>query len=84
MEFNTEIAPYGRVTLQNAMVLVDVQPASVPLNDSVKLVCEKNPVEHEMYQFYLTEQDFSPESYFVAIVDMLTVDDIRANGRQVL
>ncbi|XP_076249081.1 transmembrane 7 superfamily member 3 [Calliopsis andreniformis] len=84
MEFNTEIAPYANVFLKNVMVVVDVQPSSVPLSHNVKPVCDKNPVEHEIYQMYLSEQDFSLESYFVGIVNMLTVDDIKQNGRKIL
>lgn len=84
MEFNTEIAPYANVQTLDTMVIVDVQPASVPLNDSVKLTCEKNPVEVEMYQIFLNEQDFSINSYFVAITSMLTVTDIKKNGVKVL
>lgn len=84
MEFNTEIAPYASVQTLDTMVIVDVQPASVPLNDSAKLTCEKNPVEVEMYQIFLNEQDFSINSYFTAITSMLTVTDIKENGVKVL
>ncbi|XP_015432011.1 PREDICTED: transmembrane 7 superfamily member 3-like isoform X2 [Dufourea novaeangliae] len=83
MEFNTEIAPYARLQLQDTMVVFDTQPASIPFNDTVKPFCDKNPVEHSMYQMFITEQDFSPESYFIAISSMLTVDDIVENGRKV-
>lgn len=82
MEFNTEIAPYAKVSLRDAMVIVDVQPSSVPLNGNS--TCEKNPVQHDMYQLYLTSQEFHIDSYFTAIINMLTVDDIVQNGRQVL
>ena len=81
MEFNTEIAPYAMVSVRDAMVIVDVQPSSVPLNGSS--TCEKNPVQHDMYQLYLTSQEFDIDSYFTAIINMLTVDDILQNGRQV-
>ncbi|XP_071860596.1 transmembrane 7 superfamily member 3 isoform X2 [Bombus fervidus] len=84
MEFNTEIAPYASVQTLDTMVIVDVQPASVPLNDSVKLTCEKNPVEVEMYQIFLNEQDFSINSYFMAITSMLTVTDVKKNGVKVV
>ncbi|XP_048262569.1 transmembrane 7 superfamily member 3 isoform X2 [Bombus terrestris] len=83
LEFNTEIAPYAKVQILDAMVIVDFQPASVPWNDSVKLTCEKNPVKVEMYQIFLNEQDFSINSYFVAITSMLTVTDIKNNGVKV-
>ncbi|CAL7945112.1 unnamed protein product [Xylocopa violacea] len=83
MEFNTEIAPYANVQTLPAMVIVDVQPASMPLNNSDKPICQKNPVEHKMYQIFLPEYDFSSDSYFTAIRKMLTVTDIIANGYEV-
>lgn len=81
MEFDHVIAPYMKVQLHDAVVIVDTQPSSVAFND--KPNCDKNPVEHEMYQMYLSEWDFSPESYFQGIISMLTVRDIMDNGYQV-
>lgn len=63
MEFDTEIAPYARMRTRDAMVIVDVQPASLPFN-SMPWTCEKEPVEVEMYQMYLPEQDLTAETYF--------------------
>ncbi|XP_031838981.1 transmembrane 7 superfamily member 3 [Nomia melanderi] len=80
MEFNTEIAPYAKVQLDNTMIIVDTQPASIPAN---KLACDKNPVQHKMYQMYLTEQDYSVGSYMTGIINMLTVEDILQNGNEV-
>ncbi|XP_016905844.1 transmembrane 7 superfamily member 3 isoform X3 [Apis cerana] len=65
MEFDTEIAPYARMRTRDAMVIVDVQPASLPFN-SMPWTCEKEPVEVEMYQMYLPEQDLTAETYFTA------------------
>ncbi|XP_061932242.1 transmembrane 7 superfamily member 3 isoform X2 [Apis cerana] len=79
MEFDTEIAPYARMRTRDAMVIVDVQPASLPFN-SMPWTCEKEPVEVEMYQMYLPEQDLTAETYFTGIVNMLTVEDIKKNG----
>ncbi|XP_076295481.1 transmembrane 7 superfamily member 3 isoform X2 [Lasioglossum baleicum] len=81
MEFDHAIAPYTKVQLQDTIVTVDSQPASVPFSEHPN--CDKNPVEHEMYQMYLSERDFSPESYFQGIISMLTVSDIMDNGYQV-
>lgn len=82
MEFNTEIAPYTMVQTDDAMITVDVQPASVPFN-SVRPSCEKDVVPVEMYHMFLTGWDFSVDSYFAAITNMLTVTDIKENGMQV-
>ncbi|CAK9804967.1 Transmembrane 7 superfamily member 3 [Anthophora plagiata] len=83
MEFNTEIAPYTKVYMQNVMVFVDVQPASVPFKDSKTPICKNDPVELEIYWMSLTEQDFSVDSYFVGISNMLTVDSIMENGQKI-
>jgi hypothetical protein len=32
---------------------------------------------------YLPERDFSPETYFDALLKMMTVQDIQLNGRKV-
>lgn len=79
MEFNTEIAPYARIQTRDTMVIVDVQPASLSFNSS----CENVSVEVEMYQMFLHEQDFTAETYFMGIVNMLTVQDIKNNGAKV-
>ncbi|XP_076634306.1 transmembrane 7 superfamily member 3 isoform X2 [Colletes latitarsis] len=84
MEFNTEIAPYSNVTLQNTIVVVDVQPPSTPINKNQRADCRHNPVEVEFYQMFLTERDFSIDSYFIAITNMLTVSDIEQNGWKVV
>ncbi|CAD1474916.1 unnamed protein product [Heterotrigona itama] len=83
MEFNTEIAPYARVQASDTMIIVDVQPASVPFNN-VRPSCEKNVVAVEIYHMFLTGWDFSVDSYFAAIVSMLTVTDIKENGVKVM
>ncbi|XP_043513695.1 transmembrane 7 superfamily member 3-like [Frieseomelitta varia] len=82
MEFNTEIAPYAMVQTGDTMIIVDVQPASAPFN-SVRPNCEKNVVTVEMYHMFLSSWDFSLDSYFAAIINMLTVTDIKENGVEV-
>lgn len=83
MEFNTEIAPYTKVYMQDVMVFVDVQPASVPFKDTKTPICKNDPVELEIYWMSLTEQDFSVDSYFVGISNMLTVESIVENGQKI-
>lgn len=84
MEFNTEVAPYANLVAQPAMVIVDVQPASMPLDNTLSPVCVKNPVKHEIYQLFLSAQDFNMDSYFSGIESMLTVRNILENGVKVL
>lgn len=85
MEFEIEVAPYQKLRTANEMITVDAQPASV-LPDggsTTPFACERNPVRHRMYRFYLPEQNFSPETYFEAIAGALTVRDIVRNGVEV-
>ncbi|XP_026666998.1 transmembrane 7 superfamily member 3-like isoform X2 [Ceratina calcarata] len=85
MEFATEIAPYARVQTLPELVVVDVQPPSMPLQSIALSKCGNttNPVSVEIYQMFLTEQDFSSLGYFSAISSMLTVQDIKTNGIEV-
>ncbi|KAI4491166.1 hypothetical protein M0802_010387 [Mischocyttarus mexicanus] len=84
MEFDIEVAPYQKLLVNDSIVIVDSQPASLPsTNDEIKKRCEKYTINPEAYRFYLTEQDFSVESYFNAITDMLTVTDIIRNGEKI-
>ncbi|XP_053976872.1 transmembrane 7 superfamily member 3-like [Hylaeus volcanicus] len=83
MEFNTKIAPYAKVVADDTTVVVDVQPASIPFNNTAQPICEKNKVELEIYQMFLSEQDFTIDSYFIGITNMLTVEDIIQNGRKI-
>ncbi|KAK2576523.1 hypothetical protein KPH14_005845 [Odynerus spinipes] len=84
MEFNIEVAPYQKLLVNDAIVTVDLQPASLPLtNNETERSCEKHPVHHNAYRVYLTEQDYSVEGYFNAIANMLTVENIIRNGEKI-
>lgn len=83
MEFEIEVAPYQKLRTTNEMIIVDAQPASMLPAGELAFSCDKNPVRHTMYRFYLPRHDFSPETYFQAIKNMLTPQDIMRNGVQV-
>ncbi|KAG8035296.1 hypothetical protein G9C98_006742 [Cotesia typhae] len=80
MEFDIEVSPYQRLILTNSTIIIDSQPASVPLINGLKLPCEKNLVTYETYRLYTDESDFNNETYFSTIIKMLTVDDIIQNA----
>ncbi|EFN73616.1 Transmembrane 7 superfamily member 3 [Camponotus floridanus] len=82
MEFDIEVAPYQKLHIENEMIIVDSQPASILANRSL-IFCEINPMQHKMYRLYLPRQDFTPETYFEAIASMLTTQNILQNGDEV-
>ncbi|KAJ9588268.1 hypothetical protein L9F63_018356 [Diploptera punctata] len=79
MEFSVEIAPYLILDFTDSMVLVNSQPASAPLARD----CESQKVEYEMYHMYIDERDFSQNSYFDALLKMMSVKDIQLHGKKV-
>lgn len=84
MEFSVETAPYLITTFTESVIRVDSQPASAPVpRRKPALPCESQPVKHDMYHMYLPERDFSSETYFDALLKMMTVEDIQLNGRKV-
>lgn len=84
MEFNIEVAPYQKLLVNDAIVTVDLQPASVvPTNNESERSCGKYTIRQDAYRVYLAEQDYSSESYFNAIASMLTTEDIMQNGQKI-
>ncbi|OXU25062.1 hypothetical protein TSAR_002249 [Trichomalopsis sarcophagae] len=80
MEFDIKRSPFQKLFYNHATVTVDAQPAAVPNIGNFELPCEKYPLQHDAYRMYLPEQDFSNETYFSAIANMLTVRDIERNA----
>ncbi|XP_015518773.2 transmembrane 7 superfamily member 3 isoform X1 [Neodiprion lecontei] len=83
MEFETEIAPYQKLTISESSVKVAMQQAASPKFEGLRVPCERNGVLHEMYMMFLPEQDFSSVTYFDAVRAVLTVEGIRENGRKI-
>lgn len=75
MEFEVETAPYLKVWYTDAVIEVNAQPAQMPGSS-----CTKDAVTHDMYRMYMSERDFTQESFFDAIRAMLTPHDILTNG----
>lgn len=75
MEFEVETAPYLKVSYNTAMVQVDFQPAQI-----LGASCTNEVVTHDVYHMFMYEREFSEESYFLAIQDMLVPNSAIANG----
>ena len=80
MEFDIEKSPFQKLIYDNATITVDAQPASLPKLGDLQPPCEKYPLQHDAYRMYMPEQDFSNETYFSTIANMLTAQDIQKNA----
>ncbi|KAG8221861.1 hypothetical protein J437_LFUL003237 [Ladona fulva] len=81
MVASVETAPYLEISYSRSVVRVDVQAPSPP-EDSIE-TCSFMSVNVEMYHAYLPERDYSSETYFATIQEMLTVNRIRKHAHQV-
>jgi hypothetical protein len=84
MELSVDAAPYLTVSVTESLIFVDSQPAStgVPCHRPCP-PCESQQIQYEMYHMFLPERDFSSNTYFNALLKMLTVHDIQLNGHKV-
>lgn len=87
MEFPVEISPFLNVSYDQAITDVSFAPASPPMTmvkkfwaSSSSCDIKPSPVEYSLYRMYVPERDFSEETYFGAILSMLTIDRINQNG----
>lgn len=78
LSFSNMVAPYQIVSSNEEYITVDTQPPS-----AYGVSCDDNKIHVEMYQLFLGEYDKNENNYFAGITSMLTVDNIRANGRKV-
>nr|CAD7264592.1 unnamed protein product [Timema shepardi] len=74
MEFPVEVSPFLVVKYNSKVVVVDSQPAS----------CEDTEfVSYGMYRTYLPEKDFTSTTYFTALRNMMSVDNITMKAKKV-
>nr|CAD7201974.1 unnamed protein product [Timema douglasi] len=74
MEFPVEVSPFLVVKYNSKVVVVDSQPAS----------CEDTEfVSYDMYRTYLPEKDFTSSTYFTALRNMMSVDNITMKAKKV-
>ncbi|XP_026474171.1 transmembrane 7 superfamily member 3-like isoform X2 [Ctenocephalides felis] len=75
MEFPTEQASYLQVyDIQNLHKVV-AAPASVPNS-----ICGRPNIKYDWYHYFLPSRDFSEQSYFQYLKDMVTVEQIMKHG----
>lgn len=78
LTFDTLNAPYQKITYANDMIKVRSQPPS-----AYGISCDNNQIQIDMFHLYLPEYDNKPESYFEGLSKMITVENIRMNGKKV-
>ena len=78
-----ERAPWLNVTHDRAVIQVDHEPAAVPPGKSPNQ-CETESLHYEVFHHYMSERDFSEESFFEAIRRLRSVDGARRFGREVI
>ena len=85
MEFEVEMAPWLRVSHDSNIISVEHQLAAKPNRNGRPHSCEtqSQALHYEVFHWYMTERDFSEESYFNAIRQLRTPQDARENGREV-
>ncbi|ENN78426.1 hypothetical protein YQE_05109, partial [Dendroctonus ponderosae] len=79
LSFETEIAPYQKISESDDFITVISQPPSQFGN-----FCNRSNIVTRMYYLYLSEHDNSTEQYFANIQKMISVDDIVKYGTLVL
>ncbi|XP_050298903.1 transmembrane 7 superfamily member 3-like [Anthonomus grandis grandis] len=75
--FETEFAPYQKISFTKEIVTVRSQPPS-----QFSTLCNKSGIVTDMYYMYLPESENIME-YFVAIQKMLNAEDIKLYGTKV-
>jgi len=79
MEFDTELAPYLKVSYTSDVIEVKSQLAAPPL----PYTCKSRVLDYEVYHLYLPERDFGSAAYFEGVRKMLTVDRIQKHAKKV-
>lgn len=82
LEFEMERAPWLNVSHDRAMIQVDHEAAAVPSGKSTS-PCETDSLHYEVFHHYMTERDFSEESFFEAIRRLRSVEGAKRFGREV-
>lgn len=83
LEFEMKVSPWLRVSYNQNVVNVDHELAAVPSNAGGAFPCESESLQYEVFHYYLTQRDFSEDSFFNAIRLLRTVEGAQANGREV-
>ncbi|XP_063237459.1 transmembrane 7 superfamily member 3-like isoform X1 [Bacillus rossius redtenbacheri] len=79
MEFSVEVAPFLRVSYDSSIVTVDSQRAAVAGDQ----YCETHLADQKVYHAYVTERDFSSETYFAALRSMMSDTNISRHAQEI-
>lgn len=84
LTFDTEIAPYLKITTTDELIFVDSQAAS-----SNRITCDANKITMDLYQLYLPinydnyNKTVYEQEFFDSILEMISVNDIKDNARRI-
>ncbi len=78
-----EVSPWLRLSYNQNLVSVEHELASLPPSRGTAFGCETESLEYEIFHYYLTQRDFSQESFFEAIRLLRTVTGVQEHGREV-
>ncbi|KZS13637.1 Transmembrane 7 superfamily member 3 [Daphnia magna] len=82
LEFEMPVSPWLRVSYNHSMVNVDHELAALPSNQGV-LPCESESLHYEVFHYYLSQRDFTEDSFFDAIRLLRTVNGAHEYGREI-
>lgn len=78
-----EVSPWLKVYYNHSMVTVEHEPASLPPSRNTAFGCETESLHYDIFHYYMTQRDFTQESFFEAIRLLRTVPGIQQHGREV-
>lgn len=78
MTFETMNAPYQKISYTDNLIKVNAQPPS-----AYGVSCDNNKVQVEIFHLFLPAYDNKQETYFQGLSKMVTVENIRMNGKKV-
>lgn len=65
------------------MISVDTPPAAMNINERRCQIQPTSALQYSGFHLYLTKKDFTCRTYFDGIKQMMTVTDVRKNGKLV-
>lgn len=83
LEFEMPVSPWLRVSYNHSVVNVDHELAALPTNRGDAFPCESESLQYEVFHYYLSQRDFTEDSFFDAIRLLRTVKGAHTYGREV-
>ncbi|KAL1506734.1 hypothetical protein ABEB36_006040 [Hypothenemus hampei] len=79
LSFETEIAPYQKITTSSNTITVLSQPPSI-----FESLCDRSDIQTDMYFLYLKEHNNNADEYFRGIEQMMSPANITKYGTRVI